>query len=82
MVTFQKFFTAGISISSGGTESVHFIQAVNQAPRRGRQANSTKESKFGYVWRVDSGLDLPLQIQVHISNSTSTYGIGWQLGIP
>lgn len=59
-----------------------FIQAVIQAPRRAGQANSTRESKFGCVWRVDFGLELPLQIQVHISNSASTYGIGWQLGTP
>jgi len=82
MVTFQKSFTAGICISSGGTESVCFIQAVIQAPRRARQANSTRELIFGCVRIVGSGLELPLRIQVHISNSASTDGIGWPLDIP
>lgn len=82
LVTFQKSFTAGISISSVETESVHLIQAVIQARRRARQADSTRESKCGCEWRLDSGLELPLWKQVHISNWVSTYGICWQLDIP
>lgn len=63
--TLQESFTAGIPVSSAGTEPGRSIQAVIQAHRIGRQENSTRKSKFGWVWRVDSGLSYLYEHNAH-----------------
>lgn len=59
-----------------------FHPSTNPSPQKRQAGKFYQKIK---IWlHVESWLwlELPLRAQVHISNAASTYGIGWQLGIP